>query len=564
MTAESGDRAQDELDQLQAQIDDARGRLAAASHELRAPLNAVAGFAELLLTRGNQLDPEQRRRSLEAIRRNAERAARLCEMLDRSPGTDPGARQIAVGPLLRAAIADIGAAEVAIESPAGLTVLASPDRLTEILVNLVDNARKYGSEPIMISAEPVGERTRIAVTDQGEGVAEDFAADMFDMFTRAPNVVGTRPGTGVGLAVCRRLAEEMDGTLEHETPTAGGARFVLDLPRGTASPAPGVSVGPSEREINDRDATTDADDANGTDNRGGAADALSGPPPSDAPLVGATPAESVASFPHSASGAADGDPAPPRGDEEWAREDTMAELDVPEPSVGGELIDLHSRERTPSAPPRANGTEVELEFDAFLDDVFADDAPADIPPAHIPANHDDDRAGASDERAGARARQRSAAPASGNHPGYNALRRDLMAAIESHPAGVDSRPQMNHLEVEQDGLTAFAHASLTIADRQVDGHANAAATFHAALRAVARATLDAVEEVVGDRARFEVERIEVDESTAPGTVTVLLSLVTHTSEETLAGVALIESDHHTATMKATLGALNRRIATLLQ
>jgi signal transduction histidine kinase len=118
-------------------------------------------------------------------------------------------------------------AHVTVDCPDDLAAVADPDRLHEILVNLLTNAYRYGGPCVTVTCAAEGDWVRVSVTDDGPGVPETFLPALFQPFSRATTVTGT-PGSGLGLAISQRLAVALGGELAYEPP-AHGARFVVRL-----------------------------------------------------------------------------------------------------------------------------------------------------------------------------------------------------------------------------------------------------------------------------------------------------------------------------------------------
>ena len=227
--------------------------LATLSHELRTPLNAIVGWVHLL--RHDHLDEATARRALETIDRNARIQAQLvADMLDVSriaTGTlEVQMRPVEPAGFLEAALetvrlaADAKAIRVGLAvDPLAGPVLGDPDRLQQVVWNLLANAIKFtppgGHVDVALGREGTDAVLRIA--DGGVGIARDFLPFVFEPFRQA-DPSSTRPhgGLGLGLAIVRHLAEAHGGTVSAESAGLGlGATFTLRLPLAPASaPAP--------------------------------------------------------------------------------------------------------------------------------------------------------------------------------------------------------------------------------------------------------------------------------------------------------------------------------------
>jgi len=209
-------------------------------HELRTPLTSIRGYLETVLE--EELDPATARRFLEVARTEAMRLGRLLEsmfdisMLDLRSGDERnhrcalvpaiGAALSTVAPIATAARAtvvqaDCTPAEVAIEV----------DRLSQILINVLENAIKHGRDcgRIAVSSVLLDERyVEIRVDDDGPGVATDERESVFSLATRGNSARGA--GSGLGLAVVRLLAERAGGEADVVDSPWGGARFRVRLP----------------------------------------------------------------------------------------------------------------------------------------------------------------------------------------------------------------------------------------------------------------------------------------------------------------------------------------------
>lgn len=209
------------------------------SHELRSPLTSVKGYTSLLLNRWDRLKDDQKRMMLEQVHRDADRVTRLItELLDISrieSGRLVLRRQRVYLPSL---VHDV-LAEVSVEFP-GLAartwfeepfphVPADPDKVTQVLTNLVENACKYGSaEGLALKGEVTEDAVVLSVADQGEGIPEDSIEKVFTKFYRG--AVGRPSGSGLGLYIARGLVEAHGGTLTATSPPGRGAEFRFTLP----------------------------------------------------------------------------------------------------------------------------------------------------------------------------------------------------------------------------------------------------------------------------------------------------------------------------------------------
>jgi signal transduction histidine kinase len=224
--------------------------LAAAAHDLKTPLAAIKGTAQLLrgrVARGASLPPERLQEALGAIDLAATRmgalvdelldAARLYMQrpldLDRQP-TDLVALARAV-----AAEVQLATEQHVIEVRAAVPTLVGPfdsRRLARVLANLVGNAVKYSPHggTVTIEVEPATEADRswavLHVRDQGLGIPPEDLPHIFERFHRGSNVVGRISGTGIGLASARHAVEAHGGTLSVSSVLGRGSCFTIRLP----------------------------------------------------------------------------------------------------------------------------------------------------------------------------------------------------------------------------------------------------------------------------------------------------------------------------------------------
>jgi signal transduction histidine kinase len=217
-----------------------------AVHELRTPLTSVLGQAQLAL-RYLEKDLPRAREAIEHTIDQANRMNRLIgELLDDARVT-VGALSLEVMTFdLGRAIAEAiphyehGDAPRIVFQPSREPALVrgDPDRIAQIVGNLLDNALKYSSpgSPITVTLALVGNEARVGVKDHGAGIASDERDRIFAPFYRASRTRDI-PGTGLGLHISRRLAEQHRGRLWLESSDDLGSEFAFALPLAEAVPS---------------------------------------------------------------------------------------------------------------------------------------------------------------------------------------------------------------------------------------------------------------------------------------------------------------------------------------
>lgn len=241
-----------DLTQIRALEGVRREFLSNAAHELRTPVTSISGYAETLLAGG--VDAETSKEFLEIIHRNAGRITSLVAdlvMLDTLGGRANAVNErasVLLGRVCvdaaRTAKGVVPAAQIAVDVPDDLAVLATRDGLDHVVQNLVDNAVKYGGgTPVAVSAVRQGNRrVRLAITDGGPGIPKGHEERVFERFYRLDygrsRDVG---GSGLGLAIVKSQVEAMGGRVWVER-AEPGARFVVELD-ADVDPATPVAVG---------------------------------------------------------------------------------------------------------------------------------------------------------------------------------------------------------------------------------------------------------------------------------------------------------------------------------
>ena len=211
------------------------------SHELRSPLTSVKGYTSLLLNRWDRLKEEQKRMMLEQVHHDADRVTRLVnELLDISrleTGRLVLRRQmIDVPEIAHRVVEKVGMEydelECEVEFPAAFPqVYADPDKVEQVLTNLVENAAKYASPTGMrVEGSATDDEVAVTVHDRGEGIPPTDLPRVFTKFFRRDH--GRPTGSGLGLWISRGLVEAHGGRLTAESTPGTGSRFRFTLPTG--------------------------------------------------------------------------------------------------------------------------------------------------------------------------------------------------------------------------------------------------------------------------------------------------------------------------------------------
>ncbi|HEY6652308.1 MAG TPA: ATP-binding protein, partial [Actinomycetota bacterium] len=217
-----------------------RDLVANVSHELKTPIAAIRAHLENLADGVEEADP----RTLQVMLSQTERLSRLVDqLLDLSrleSGEVPFKREVvAIAPLVARVISEItigrAISDITLEAdvPAGLAAEADPERIHQVLFNLVDNAVRFtppGGE-ITITARSRDERVEVRVADTGVGIAAEHLPRVFERFYRV-DASRSRDdgGTGIGLAIARSIVEGHGGRIVAESDPGHGSAFTFDLP----------------------------------------------------------------------------------------------------------------------------------------------------------------------------------------------------------------------------------------------------------------------------------------------------------------------------------------------
>ncbi|HEU4721251.1 MAG TPA: response regulator [Gemmatimonadaceae bacterium] len=248
-------------DELQAKVEDladatkAKDRfLAVMSHEMRTPLNAILGYADLLDMELEGVLAEGQRQQVERIRVGSRHLLGLINDVLDLTRADARKLDLDMRPVdLPAVVEEVAALLQAQAEPRGIELVVEPcrteiphvqadlQRLRQILINIVGNALKFtdeGSVTIRCSVEPSGDTVEVSVTDTGIGIDVDILPLIFNEFYQAKGELTRRHGgTGLGLSISRRLAELMGGGIEVASTVGQGSVFTLRLRSSTAGSA---------------------------------------------------------------------------------------------------------------------------------------------------------------------------------------------------------------------------------------------------------------------------------------------------------------------------------------
>ncbi|MDP3712019.1 MAG: HAMP domain-containing sensor histidine kinase [Mycobacteriales bacterium] len=218
-------------------VDAQRRRLVAdVSHELRTPLTALQALLENLADGVAEPDPQTLETAVAQTRRLGRLVQQLLDLSRLEAGEVPLHReQVVLRPFLDDVVREVALQRdtpvtVSVE-PASLSVDADPERLHQVVVNLLDNACRHATSRVSVRAVSHESGLRLEVVDDGPGVAPEDRERVFERFTRTDSARAARDGgSGLGLSITRWLVELHGGSVTL-TDGAPGCRAVVDLPR---------------------------------------------------------------------------------------------------------------------------------------------------------------------------------------------------------------------------------------------------------------------------------------------------------------------------------------------
>lgn len=214
--------------------------MAAVSHDMQTPLAAILGLADMLDESHDDISASERTEIYETLARQAHnlhlQVQRFLDysILEADRDLMVHHRSIDVERVIERVVSLFQhQREIIVGVASGLPPAAGdPERLEQVLSNLVSNAIKYSDDPVRVVARRQAGRIVVDVVDEGRGMDDETLTNLFRKFQRGANVEGT-PGTGLGLYVSRALVEAQGGTLTVSSNPGIGSRFRISLPQGS-------------------------------------------------------------------------------------------------------------------------------------------------------------------------------------------------------------------------------------------------------------------------------------------------------------------------------------------
>ncbi len=214
--------------------------VAMVSHELRTPLTSIAGFADTLVESWKELPEDEVDEFLSIINRQAIYLGDLVEDVLVIPRLEADrlrfqAELFDLGDLIedvaKMVFPNGGKKTSLVSLPDGVRVKADRRRVQQVIRNLMENARKYGGDQIMVEGFVMGDQYLIIISDNGPGVPDVETQKVFENFEQlSKGDARESTGIGLGLPIARRLARAMGGEVWYERRFPTGARFCYSLP----------------------------------------------------------------------------------------------------------------------------------------------------------------------------------------------------------------------------------------------------------------------------------------------------------------------------------------------
>jgi signal transduction histidine kinase len=228
----------EELDRLKSDF------VATVSHELKTPLTAIIGSAKTVMRRGADMEADQHQSFMEMIERQGNRLLRLIDDVLTAARIESGLPHIRRQKIDLKKLADIiiedlthtkqgaGRRIQVVTAPDEPTVWGDPTSISQILLNLVENALKYSDEDVTITLKELAKEAVIEVSDKGDGISKEQLKTIFDRF-RQVDSSSTRStgGFGLGLYIVKNLVEAHRGQIEVQSDHGKGSTFTVRLPK---------------------------------------------------------------------------------------------------------------------------------------------------------------------------------------------------------------------------------------------------------------------------------------------------------------------------------------------
>jgi PAS domain S-box-containing protein len=209
--------------------------LAVTAHELRSPVSVLSGSAQLLVDHWKELQEDERVELGTSMTTSAARVQRLLSDLLTAARLEAQVERLSLQEFdladvlartVKSARAAETDAEIRLDAPPGLYVRGDPDRLAQAVDNLLNNAVRHGSPPVLVRGRSLGDRVEVTVSDHGRGVPAELRDRLFARFATGSG----RGGTGLGLYIVRALARAHGGDAWYEDGEDGLPTFVLTIP----------------------------------------------------------------------------------------------------------------------------------------------------------------------------------------------------------------------------------------------------------------------------------------------------------------------------------------------
>ncbi|HEX5722814.1 MAG TPA: HAMP domain-containing sensor histidine kinase [Acidimicrobiia bacterium] len=210
------------------------------SHELRTPLTSIAGFAQTLSSDWTRLSKTEIEEFLGYIAKQANYLGDLVEDVLVIPRLEAGRLRFTsdvfdlgemIGEVAQMLFSTSGGGEAAVSIPHGVRVQADAKRVQQVIRNLLENARKYGGDQVLVEGLTHGEQYVVVVSDNGPGVPDGATNTIFEHFEQiSKGDSRSSSGIGLGLPIARSLARAMGGDVWYERRFPTGSRFCFSLP----------------------------------------------------------------------------------------------------------------------------------------------------------------------------------------------------------------------------------------------------------------------------------------------------------------------------------------------